>query len=225
MRANSILVALAGLLLVACGEESGVDDALLGGRDAVSERDCRGGECGGKPSPDDRQRPSHDRATPEKPDRPSPEKPERGDDRSPKPWHPVGDEGWTCEKIEDESIGAEETRLTVGTATLGIDGWVEKDDSPNEWIGFSWTLTGGPVSIRVKAGTEVYEALLEAESGTWLHPNGTEGPNAKAISNIVFCGLEEDEGNHDDIEDPEDPENSDDEDAEDPEDPIEIILE
>lgn len=103
----------------------------------------------------------------------------------------MGDEGWTCVKIEDETLGAEETSLEVGTATLWIDGWVEKDDSPGEWIGFSWTLSGGPVSIRVKAGTEVYEALLEDESGTWIHPEGTEGPRAKAISDVVVCGPEE----------------------------------
>lgn len=198
MRANSFLVALASLLLAACGAESGVDPELSGDRDAVSDRSCRGGACGEPSSPEDRERP------------PRPERPERGEDPSPKPWHPVGEAGWTCEKIEGETIGAEETSLAVGTATLWIDGWVEKDDSPNEWIGFYWTLADGPVSIRVKAGPEVFEALLEDESGAWHHPGGTGGPSAKAISNIVFCGLEEnadEEGSHEDEpEDPEDPE-------------------
>lgn len=214
MKANPFLVALVALLLAACGEENGTDPSLFDERDTVSDRSCRGGECGERPNPRDEARPPHDRPAPEKPGKGAP---------SPRPWHPVGDEGWTCVKIEDESIGADETTVSVGVATLWIDSWVEKEDSPNEWIGFAWTLSDGPVSIRVKAGPEVFEALLEDESGVWIHPEGTSGPKAKAISNIVFCGLEE--HGDEDPKDPQNPEDPEDEEGEDDEEEDEIIVE
>lgn len=95
--------------------------------------------------------------------------------------------GDSCIKFEDEEIGASGLSYDFGTVQVSIDGWTEKGDSPGEQIGFSWTVVGGDVDVRVKTGGETYENTLSVGSGTWIHPEGTEGPEAPAISHIVFC--------------------------------------
>jgi hypothetical protein len=111
------------------------------------------------------------------------------------------DDDGECEKIEDEEIGAE-VAIEVGSTTVSFGDWVEKEDSPGEYVGFTLTVEGGAVSYRVKAGGEVF---ADSET-TWIHPNGTSGSEAKAISNVEVCedGDGEDDGDSEDGGDGED---------------------
>jgi hypothetical protein len=106
-------------------------------------------------------------------------KPDRGVNNGPLP------EG--CTKIEGGEIGTA-TTVTAGGTTITITGWITKDGEEGEYVGFTYTSSTG-AHITIKAGTQVYE---EDGDGTWIHPAGTSGPDASAISNIVFC--EEDPG-------------------------------
>lgn len=99
-----------------------------------------------------------------------------------------------CVKFEDAAIGAAGLSFDFGTVSVSIDGWLEKGDSPGEQIGFDWTVVGGDVEVTVKAGRESHEATFAAGSGSWVHPAGTEGPEASAISNIVVCVPDADPG-------------------------------
>ncbi len=107
-----------------------------------------------------------------------------------------------CAKIEGEDIGDVGATLEVGSGynygLVTFTAWTEKTDSPGEFVGFTWTTTGTEShQFTVKAGTSYFDAT----TSTWLHPNGTSGSAAKAISNIVFCPVEECAG--DDCEEPE----------------------
>jgi len=93
----------------------------------------------------------------------------------------------TCVKIEDAEIGRLGIEIDLGAATITIDGWTEKLDSPGEQVGFDWTVVGETVDVVVKTGGERHGATLEDGTGTWLHPNGLEGPEVPAISHVVFC--------------------------------------
>ena len=171
MNCKKIGLVLAGLLIGACGVESGDEEGATS-RDAVAEAArCGEGGCGK----------SEDRG------------PARDEDGRPiRGGAPRFDEAsGVCTKIEDAEIGASEIVVELDGIVVEIEGWIEKGDSPGEQIGFDWIVTGGDVDIRVKTGGETYEATLAEGAGTWSHPNGTEGPEVPAISHIVFCGVED----------------------------------
>lgn len=104
-----------------------------------------------------------------------------------------------CIKIEDEDLGRTDRTLEVGSGTVRITGWRTKDGEDGEYIGFTYEtdLAGGFLSV--KAGLESYR---EAYDGEWVHPNGTSGPTASAISNVVFCEGDEPPGGGGDAPDP-----------------------
>ncbi len=87
-----------------------------------------------------------------------------------------------CVKINGGDL-AEKPTLTLDGATVTITDVRLKDDSGGEFIGFTFTSTGAPVSFAVKAGGETYAGT----SSPWVHPKGTTGPEASAISNVTFC--------------------------------------
>jgi hypothetical protein len=88
-----------------------------------------------------------------------------------------------CIKIEDDDLGVTGDAHTVGDGTVVIDEWIAKDGEDGEYVGFRFTASGG-VAFSVKAGLDSYPGVAD---GLWDHPNGTSGPNVRAISNIVFC--------------------------------------
>lgn len=93
------------------------------------------------------------------------------------------DVGGECAKIEDGDIGVIGIEIDVGNTSVRIDTWTPKVGEPDEYVGFSFSTSGGRVSYRVKAGGEVYTG----EGTAWSHPNGDQGPGASAISHIEFC--------------------------------------
>lgn len=98
-----------------------------------------------------------------------------------------------CSKIEGTQIGRNPT-LKLDGATVEISGWVRKEGSPGEYIGFSYISTGKSVAYAVKAGTATYAGT----SSPWLHP---EGGSAHAISNVTFCPAEPPGGGSEEGED------------------------
>lgn len=91
-----------------------------------------------------------------------------------------------CFKIEGGEIGTNVSGA-LGEVTFTFSDWIAKEDSPGEWVGFTLTASS-PVSYVVKTGGE-----LHSDSATsWVHPNGTSGPEAPAISFVAVC-LEEPE--------------------------------
>lgn len=132
-----------------------------------------------------------------------------------------------CVKTEGGDLGALGT-FTVGEAMIEVTGWTSKDGEPGEYIGFTFTASASHY-ISIKAGGETYVA--DSASGEWTHPAGTSGPEASAISNIVFCedppsdephhpGDPDDPGCPDPSEPPgpDGPDNPDDGDSDDPDD-------
>lgn len=87
-----------------------------------------------------------------------------------------------CVKIEGGQIGQVPQTLTFSGITLTITGWTDKVGEAGEKVGFSFT-SSGPVLYAVKASVRTF-----VSSGTtWVHPDGTSGPDANGISNITFC--------------------------------------
>ena len=87
-------------------------------------------------------------------------------------------------KIEGSDIGVEGLVLDLGRISVTFDQWVAKDGEPGEYVGFSISVSGADrVGYVVKASGETYHS----EGGTWVHPNGTGGPDAPGISNVDFC--------------------------------------
>lgn len=87
-------------------------------------------------------------------------------------------------KIEGSDIGVEGLVLSLGRISVTFNDWVSKDGETGEYVGFSITVTGADrVGYVVKASGESYHS----EDSTWVHPNGTGGSNAPAISNVDFC--------------------------------------
>jgi hypothetical protein len=86
-------------------------------------------------------------------------------------------------KIEDENLGRTDLTLTLAGVQVTVSNWVEKDDSPGEYIGFTLDGVGDDFGYTVKAGTDRYDG----EGANWDHPNGTTGPQVHAISHIDFC--------------------------------------
>ena len=56
-------------------------------------------------------------------------------------------------------------------------------------MGFEYDVAGGIVCTAVKSGRDI---SVTDGSDAWVNPNGTDGPTAPAISNIVFCVIEHD---------------------------------
>jgi hypothetical protein len=92
-----------------------------------------------------------------------------------------------CVKIEGGSVGREGV-LDVCGRQVSITDWIPRNDSPGEWIGFSYSVTGDPLDrILIKAGPDTFVTEQPATAGSWVHPGGTAGPDAKAISYVQFC--------------------------------------
>ena len=84
-------------------------------------------------------------------------------------------------KLEGAGIGVNGSTVLVNGVTVTFSNWVEKQDSPGEYVGFDIDVPGLVYSI--KANGEIYTG-----SGTsWMNPNGDSGSQASAISNIDFC--------------------------------------
>ncbi len=91
-----------------------------------------------------------------------------------------------CEcKIEGSDIGRVGAAVKPpGHTTIRVAEWIEKEDSPGEYIGFTlWGDFTGATYV-VKAGTQTFR-VSGAES--WSHPGGNAGPGAPGISNVDFC--------------------------------------
>jgi hypothetical protein len=118
-----------------------------------------------------------------------------------------GDDGMehagSCAKIEGADIGVENLTIEVGGKTLTFHSWVLKNGEAGEYIGFSFAASG-PLSVRVKAGGETYDA----EGGTWANPNAATDASASAVSNVEGCDPDGEEPDGDGNTD--DPDSSDD---------------
>jgi hypothetical protein len=100
-------------------------------------------------------------------------------------------DGEDC-KIEGPKMGQPGATIDLGTSLVTFDSWVAKANDASEYVGFTISVEGAPVDYVVKAGTDLY-----ASSDTsWVHPAGTAGSKANAISNVDFC--EDDDGDDDD---------------------------
>lgn len=84
-------------------------------------------------------------------------------------------------KIEGSQIGQDGLVLRLGPKSVTFTDWVTKPGEPNEYMGFSMTISGAEsVSYIVKAGGERYPST----AATWSHPLGM---TANAISNVDVC--------------------------------------
>jgi hypothetical protein len=89
-----------------------------------------------------------------------------------------------CIKTEGGDHGQLQS-LVVGGSYIEFTGWISKDDkSEGEYVGFTYNAPAGTF-ISIKAGGESH--IEDDDDGVWTHPNGTYGPEASAISNIVIC--------------------------------------
>lgn len=99
-----------------------------------------------------------------------------------------------CLKIEDEQIGVEGLAVSVDGVTVTFTDWVEKGDSPGEYIGFHYTITGGTFAeFDVKQGQEYVYVTLDGTSGSWQNGDGEaiSGSDIKGTSHIRFCGADD----------------------------------
>lgn len=97
-----------------------------------------------------------------------------------------------CLKIEDEQIGVEGLAVSVDGVTLTFSNWIEKADSPGEYIGFDYTTTGGTFAeFDVKQGQEYVYVTLDGTSGSWHNNTGISGSDVKGTSHIRFCGADD----------------------------------
>jgi hypothetical protein len=85
-----------------------------------------------------------------------------------------------CVRTEGGQLG-QLGELKAGNATVKFESWRNKDGE-GQYIGFTIATTGN-VAYAVKAGGETFYGT----NTTWVHPEGTGGPKASAISNITFC--------------------------------------
>jgi hypothetical protein len=92
-------------------------------------------------------------------------------------------------KVEGAELGQVGATATLpGGETITFLDWVEKADSPGEYVGFLLSESADGLTYVVKHGGEVYIATGTA----WMHPNGDEGPDAPAVSHIDFCECDDD---------------------------------
>ena len=97
-----------------------------------------------------------------------------------------------CLKIEDDQIGVEGLAVSVDGVTVTFTDWVAKADSPGEYIGFHYTITGGTFAeFDVKQGLEYVYVTLDGTSGSWHNSNGISGSDVKGTSHIRFCGADD----------------------------------
>lgn len=97
-----------------------------------------------------------------------------------------GEEEEECEcKIEGGDIGRVGAAVKPpGHTTIRFASWIEKEDSPGEYVGFTlWGDHEGATYV-VKTGGETYRV---SGDGSWMHPNGTSGSDVPGISNVDFC--------------------------------------
>ena len=88
-----------------------------------------------------------------------------------------------CERIEGAQIGRAGVQVLGGTVTFTT--WRAKDGEPGEYVGFELNAGVG-AGYAVKTGGETHYG-----SGTsWVHPEGTSGPKAPAISNVTVCPMD-----------------------------------
>ena len=98
----------------------------------------------------------------------------------------VGEDDGTDEcKIEGDDIGNDGVVLRLGARTVTFHDWVSKTGEPNEYVGFTISLTGtNSVGYVVKAGTDRFPS----RELTWMHPAGADGgATANGISNVDVC--------------------------------------
>jgi hypothetical protein len=93
-------------------------------------------------------------------------------------------------KIENEDIGVIGVVVDVGGTRVTFVDWIAKDGEAGEFIGFVVSVEGGELHYRVKAGGESYNDTAT----TWMHPNGTGGPEVSAISNVDMCPPDDGDG-------------------------------
>ena len=89
-----------------------------------------------------------------------------------------------CTKIEGGQIGQEALVVNIDGVAVNMDSWVVKDGEDGEFVGFEYTVGGAEICVAVKSGGDI--SVAEGD-GSWVNPNGTAGPQAHAISNVVFC--------------------------------------
>lgn len=88
-----------------------------------------------------------------------------------------------CERIEGAQIG--QAGVTVLGGTVTFTSWRAKDGEPSEFVGFE--LSGsGSAGYAVKTGGETHFG----SGSSWVHPSGTSGSSASAISNVTVCPLD-----------------------------------
>ncbi|MCP4604871.1 MAG: hypothetical protein GY847_30850, partial [Proteobacteria bacterium] len=96
----------------------------------------------------------------------------------------------SCGKIEGSQIGEVGIVINIGSVKVTIYEWIAKDGGSGEFIGFKYNVEDGEVFVSVKAGRDSH---MEHGDGVWMHPEGTSGHKAKAISNVVFCSCDDDD--------------------------------
>lgn len=85
-----------------------------------------------------------------------------------------------CAKIEGSDIGVVGATLDVDGQTVTFTAWTAKEGDGGDFVGFT---ISPPSFYSVKSGLDIHTG-----SGTvFLNPNGTSGPTAKGISNVVLC--------------------------------------
>ena len=95
--------------------------------------------------------------------------------------HPV--EKCGC-KISGTGIGKEGIYAHIGSTVATFGHWVPKPGAPGEYVGFTLFIDGAPsVGYVVNAAGETYAS----HSLTWFDPNGADGANAPAITNVDLC--------------------------------------
>lgn len=95
-----------------------------------------------------------------------------------------------CTKLEGNEIGQDGVQASFSGTTVTIDSWRTKDGESGEYIGFTYTATQ-QVWLSVKCGGDIFQ---QNGDGSWVNPNGTAGPEAHAISNVVCCPPADGEG-------------------------------
>jgi cysteine-rich repeat protein len=91
-----------------------------------------------------------------------------------------------CPKIEGDEVGTAGVTLEVDGQIITFLSFQPKEGENGEYIGF--TLDTAATFV-VKAGNTCYSG----EGTSWVHPDGTSGPDASAISNIQVCTVDEPE--------------------------------
>lgn len=100
-----------------------------------------------------------------------------------------------CVKIDSDEVGEVGIAVATGNTIVTVTSWTNKDGEEGEYVGFDYTVEGGDVCVAVKYGVSVSTA---DGTGSWLNPNVTSFGSVYGISNVVFCGPDDDEDDTDD---------------------------